>query len=109
RAFPRSAGLPDDVFEHDGQLTKREVRAATLAALAPLPGETLWDVGAGCGSIAVEWLRMGEGRSAIAVEQDPARAGMIARIAVSRAEPVGRHHIWRPLATVTQLAAVKPG
>ncbi len=189
RGVPRLAGLPDDAFEHDGQLTKREVRAATLAALAPLPGETLWDIGAGCGSIAIEWLRTGEGRSAIAVEQDPARAAMIARnatalgvpelriipgsapealeslpqpdavfigggigaasllphvwaslppggrlaanvvtaegearvfewharhggvltrIAVSRAEPVGPHHIWRPLATVTQLAAVKP-
>lgn len=189
RALPRSAGLPDDVFEHDGQLTKREVRAATLAALAPLPDETLWDVGAGCGSIAIEWLRMGEGRAAIAIERDPARAAMIARnaaalgvpelrialgdapealkdlssphaifigggigaaglllqtwaslppggrlvanvvttegearlldwhaqhggaltrIAVSRAEPVGPHHLWRPLATVTQFAAVKP-
>jgi precorrin-6Y C5,15-methyltransferase (decarboxylating) len=190
RALPRSAGLPDDVFEHDGQLTKREVRAATLAALAPLPGETLWDVGAGCGSIAIEWLRQGEGRSAIAVERDPGRAVMIARnaaalgvpelrivpgaapealkdlspphaifigggigaagllaqawaslppggrlvanvvttegearlldwharhggaltrIAVSRAETGGPHHLWRPLAPVTQLAAVKPG
>ena len=190
QALPRGTGLPDNVFEHDGQLTKREVRAATLAALAPLHGETLWDIGAGCGSIAIEWLRQGEGRSAIAVEQDPARAAMIARnattlgvpelrivlgaapealkglspphaifigggigaigllpqawaslppggrlvanvvttegearllewharhgggltrIAVSRAESVGPHHIWRPLATVTQLAAVKPG
>jgi precorrin-6Y C5,15-methyltransferase (decarboxylating) len=190
RALPLRAGLPDDVFEHDGQLTKREVRAATLAALAPLPGETLWDVGAGCGSIAIEWLRPGERRSAVAIERDPARAGMIARnaaalgvpelrivpgsapvafeglprpdavfigggiaaedllpaawtslkpggrlvanvvttdgearvldwharhggaltrIAVSRAEPAGPHHLWRPLATVTQLAAVKPG
>jgi precorrin-6Y C5,15-methyltransferase (decarboxylating) len=189
RALPRLAGLPDDAFEHDGQLTKREVRAATLAALAPLPGETLWDVGAGCGSIAIEWLRFGEGRSAIAIERDLSRATMIARnasvlgvpelrtvpgcapealaslpqpdavfigggigtagllaeawaslrpggrlvanvvtavgearilewharhggvltrIAVSRAEPVGPHHLWRPLATVTQLAAAKP-
>ena len=189
RALPLRASLPDDVFEHDGQLTKREVRAATLAALAPLPGETLWDVGAGCGSIAIEWLRPGEGRSAVAIERDPVRAGMIARnaatlgvpelwivagaapgafaglpqpdaifigggiaaddllavawrslkpsgrlvanvvttegearlldwharhggaltrIAVSRAEPVGPHHLWRPLAPVTQLAAVKP-
>jgi precorrin-6Y C5,15-methyltransferase (decarboxylating) len=190
RALPLRAGLPDDVFEHDGQLTKREVRAATLAALAPLPGETLWDVGAGCGSIAIEWLREGEQRSAIAIERSPARAAVIARnaaalgvpqlcvvlgtapeafeglpqpdaifigggigahdlltpawtslspggrlvanvvtaegearlldwharqggtltrVAVSRAEPVGPHHLWRPLATVTQFAAVKPG
>jgi precorrin-6B C5,15-methyltransferase / cobalt-precorrin-6B C5,C15-methyltransferase len=190
RALPLLAGLPDDVFEHDGQLTKREVRAATMAALAPLPGETLWDIGAGCGSIAIEWLRVGDGRSAIAIERDPARAAMIARnaaalgvpglrivagvapdalaglpqpdaifigggidtagllplvwaslpcggrlvanvvttagearlldwhakhggalarIAVSRAEPTGPHHLWRSLAVVTQLAAVKLG
>ena len=60
RGLPRLAGLPDDAFEHDGQLTKREIRAITLARLAPLPGETLWDIGAGCGSIAIEWLRAGE-------------------------------------------------
>jgi precorrin-6B C5,15-methyltransferase / cobalt-precorrin-6B C5,C15-methyltransferase len=190
RALPRLAGLPDEVFEHDGQLTKREVRAATLAALTPLPGETLWDVGAGCGSIAIEWLRAGEGRSAIAIERDAGRAAIIARnaaalgvpalriiaaaapdalnglplpnaifiggglghphllpqvwmmvpvgsrlvanvvttegearlldwharhggsltrIAVSRSEARGPHHLWRPLAAVTQLAVVKPG
>jgi precorrin-6B C5,15-methyltransferase / cobalt-precorrin-6B C5,C15-methyltransferase len=189
RAFSRLAGLPDDAFEHDGQLTKREVRAATLAALAPLAGETLWDVGAGCGSIAIEWLRAGKGVTAVAVERNPARAAAIARnaaslgvpglrvvvgsapeaiaslprpdaifvgggigapemlpslwaalppggrlvanvvtiggelrlsdwharhggalrrIAVSRAEPAGAHHLWRPLANVTQLALVKP-
>jgi precorrin-6Y C5,15-methyltransferase (decarboxylating) len=190
RAYPLFAGLPDDAFEHDGQLTKREIRAATLAALAPLPGEILWDVGAGCGSIAIEWLRAGDGRSAIAIERNAARVAVIARnaaslgvpglqivagaapdvlgdlpppdaifvgggigepallpalwrrlrpggrlianvvtaegearlvdwrsshggaltrIAVSRAEPAGRHHLWRPLAPVTQLAVAKPG
>jgi len=189
RALPLLAGLPDDAFEHDGQLTKREVRAATLAALAPLPGETLWDVGAGCGSIAIEWLRGGAGRSAIAIERVAGRAAVIARnanalgvpelrivsgdapaaldglpvpdaifvgggssapgllprlwmglrrggrlvanvvtaegearlldwhkscggtltrIAISRAEPFGRHHLWRSLAPVTQLAVTKP-
>ena len=188
RALPLLAGLPDDAFEHDGQLTKREVRAATLAALAPLPGETLWDVGAGCGSIAIEWLRAGDGRSAIAIERSTTRAAVIARnasslgvpglriiagaapkaldglpepnaifagggigepgllsllwarlrpggrlvanavtaegearlldwhmghggsltrIAVSRAEPVGSHRLWRALAPVTQLAVWK--
>jgi precorrin-6Y C5,15-methyltransferase (decarboxylating) len=188
RALSLLAGLPDDVFEHDGQLTKREVRAATLAALGPLPGETLWDIGAGSGSIAIEWLRGDGGRSAIAIEREPARAATIARnaallgvpglrivlgaapealedlpppdaifigggigeagllqqawaslalggrlvanvvtaegearlldwharhggaltrIAVSRAAPLGRRHLWRPLAPVTQLAAVK--
>jgi len=189
QAFSHLAGLPDDAFEHDGQLTKREVRAATLAALAPLAGETLWDIGAGCGSIAIEWMRAGPGTAAIAVERAPARAAMIARnaaalgvpglrvvlgaapealadlpqpkaifvgggigasellpplwqalppggrlvanvvtvegearlldwysrhggtltrFAVSRAEPAGVHHLWRPLASVTQLAVNKP-
>ena len=64
RPLSRLAGLPDDAFEHDGQLTKREVRAVTLARLAPLPGEMLWDIGAGCGSIAIEWLRAIAGRRA---------------------------------------------
>ncbi|HXP06477.1 MAG TPA: precorrin-6y C5,15-methyltransferase (decarboxylating) subunit CbiE [Stellaceae bacterium] len=79
RGLPRLAGLPDGAFEHDGQLTKREIRAATLAALAPLSGETLWDVGAGCGSVAIEWLRGGDNLSAVAIERDPARVAMIAR------------------------------
>jgi precorrin-6Y C5,15-methyltransferase (decarboxylating) len=92
RALPLFAGLPDDAFEHDGQLTKREVRAATLAALAPLPGETLWDVGAGCGSIAIEWLRAGEGRSAVAIERRSARAAVIARNAARLGVP-GLHII----------------
>jgi precorrin-6B C5,15-methyltransferase / cobalt-precorrin-6B C5,C15-methyltransferase len=190
RPLPLLAGLPDEVFEQDGQLTKREIRAATLAALAPLPGETLWDVGAGCGSIAIEWLRAGVGVEAITIERNPARAAIIARnaaalgvpaleivvgtapaaldglgqpdaifvggglggegllpalwavlppggrlvanvvtaegearllewhgrhggaltrIAVSRAEPLGRHHLWRALAPVTQLVATKRG
>jgi precorrin-6Y C5,15-methyltransferase (decarboxylating) len=190
RGLSRLAGLPDNAFEHDGQLTKREIRAATLAALAPLPGELLWDVGAGCGSIAIEWLRADDLVSAIAIERDTARAAMIARnaamlgvprlriipgaastalaglappdavfiggglgdpallpsvwqalrpggrlvanvistageralldwhaahggaltrLAVSRAEPLGRHLGWRPLAPVTQLTCTKPG
>ncbi|MGE0257212.1 MAG: precorrin-6y C5,15-methyltransferase (decarboxylating) subunit CbiE [Alphaproteobacteria bacterium] len=190
RPLARLAGLPDDAFDHDGQLTKREIRAMTLARLAPLPGETLWDVGAGCGSIAIEWLRAVAGAVAIAVEQHEARAAIIARnaarlgvpglrvvagrapealaglprpdaifigggiagpilldtawaalrsggrlvanavsiegerrlldwrernggeltrIAVSRAEPLGAHHAWRPLLPVTQYSAVKPG
>jgi precorrin-6Y C5,15-methyltransferase (decarboxylating) len=189
RGLSRLAGLPDDAYEHDGQLTKREIRAATLAALAPLPGELLWDVGAGCGSIAIEWLRADDQVSAIAIERDAARAAMIARnaamlgvprlqivpgaapaaltglpppdavfiggglgdrrllpavwqalrpggrlaanvvstdgeralldwhaahggaltrLAVSRAEPLGGHLGWRPLAPVTQLTCIKP-
>lgn len=65
----RLAGLPDSAYHHDGQLTKREVRAITLAALAPQPGELLWDVGAGCGSIGIEWLRSHRHCQAIAIEQ----------------------------------------
>jgi precorrin-6Y C5,15-methyltransferase (decarboxylating) len=72
-------GLPDDAFDHDGQLTKRHVRAVTLAALAPLPGELLWDVGAGSGSIAIEWLRAVPGTRAVAFEADPARAARIVK------------------------------
>src|SRR6185312_9278817 len=70
-------GLPDDAFDHDGQLTKREVRAVTLALLGPRPGELLWDVGAGNGSIAVEWSRAHPACRAVAVEPDPARAARI--------------------------------
>lgn len=65
----RLPGLPDSAYHHDGQLTKREVRAITLAALSPLPGELLWDVGAGCGSIGIEWLRSHPRCRAIAIEQ----------------------------------------
>ncbi|WP_433271881.1 precorrin-6y C5,15-methyltransferase (decarboxylating) subunit CbiE [Actinosynnema sp. CS-041913] len=72
-------GLLDDAYEHDGQLTKREVRAVTLALLAPRPGELLWDVGAGSGSIAVEWSRTHPSCRAIAVERDPVRAERIGR------------------------------
>lgn len=75
--MPTTPGLPDDVFDHDGALTKRTVRAATLAALAPLPGELLWDVGAGSGSVAVEWCRVHPANRAIAVERDQARCARI--------------------------------
>ncbi|HZB91213.1 MAG TPA: precorrin-6y C5,15-methyltransferase (decarboxylating) subunit CbiE [Stellaceae bacterium] len=83
RPLSRLAGLPDSAFEHDGQLTKREIRAATLAALAPLPGELLWDIGAGNGSVAIEWLRAGRDMQAIAVERDTARCAQIARNAAA--------------------------
>ena len=73
----RSPGLPDSAFEHDGTITKREVRAITLAALAPLPGDVLWDIGAGNGTIAIEWLRVEPRAHALAFEKDPARAGRI--------------------------------
>lgn len=72
-------GLPDDAYEHDGQLTKRHIRAATLATLAPAPGELLWDVGGGSGSIAIEWMRTHPSCRAITVERDPVRAERITR------------------------------
>ncbi|HEX7969899.1 MAG TPA: precorrin-6y C5,15-methyltransferase (decarboxylating) subunit CbiE [Stellaceae bacterium] len=189
RVLSRRASLPDDAFEHDGKITKRAVRAATLAALAPVAGEMLWDIGAGCGSIAIEWLRASRAVGAVAIERDAARCGTIARnaaalgvpdlrvvhgaapaaldglpppdaiflgggasdgalwealwralrpsgrlianavtlegeaqllrwhareggelarLAVSRAEPVGGYHGWRALMTVTQLTLTKP-
>jgi precorrin-6Y C5,15-methyltransferase (decarboxylating) len=69
RILPRAAGIADELFEHDGQITKREIRALTLSALAPRRGELLWDVGAGAGSVAIEWLLADVSLSAIAVEQ----------------------------------------
>ncbi len=86
-AHPRIPGLPDDAFRNDGQLTKREVRAATLAALAPLPEQLLWDVGAGCGSVAIEWMRCHFTCEAAAVERDGGRVAMIADNAVALGTP----------------------
>jgi precorrin-6Y C5,15-methyltransferase (decarboxylating) len=76
--LPRTPGLPDDAFRHDGQLTKREVRAATLAALVPVAGQLLWDVGAGCGSVAIEWLRAAPRSRAVAVERKAERRALMA-------------------------------
>lgn len=182
----RAAGLPDSVFDHDGQMTKREVRAVTLGVLAPQPGELLWDIGTGAGSVAIEWMRLGG--KAIGIERSPDRlrkaaanaaalgvpallliqgdavdkvkdipppdavfvgggltsqglishcwtalkpggrlvcnavtmegekaladlraeiGGEMTRIAVSRLEPVGPYHGWRPLMPVTQFCAAK--
>ncbi|MDX9666642.1 precorrin-6y C5,15-methyltransferase (decarboxylating) subunit CbiE [Pseudomonas sp. P5_152] len=75
----RLAGLPDSAFAHDGQLTKRDVRAVTLAHLAPIPGELLWDVGAGSGSIGIEWMRAHPSCRAFAIEADPGRQLLIER------------------------------
>lgn len=77
--FGWTAGLPDDAFEHDGQLTKRDLRASALARLAPIPGEHLWDVGAGAGSIGIEWMRAHPTCSATAIEGNPERAARISR------------------------------
>ena len=73
--LPRGSGLADDLFAHDGQITKRPIRALALSALAPRPGETLWDIGAGSGSISVEWALAGG--MAIAVERSKDRAANI--------------------------------
>jgi precorrin-6Y C5,15-methyltransferase (decarboxylating) len=70
-------GLPDEAFEHDGQITKRDLRAAAMARLGPCPGELLWDVGAGAGSVGIEWMRTDPRCRAVAVEARPARAARI--------------------------------
>ncbi|SOE09356.1 precorrin-6Y C5,15-methyltransferase (decarboxylating) [Hoeflea halophila] len=85
--LPSVPGLPDDAFEHDGQLTKREVRAVTLARLGPVPGGLLWDVGAGCGSIGIEWIRAARGARAIAIEASEARRTMAAHNAMTLGAP----------------------
>ncbi len=85
--YPRLPGLPDAAFEHDGQLTKREVRAVTLAALAPMPGQLLWDVGAGAGSVAIEWLRALDHGRAVAIESQASRLAMIERNALGLGTP----------------------
>jgi len=85
--LPRTPGLPDDAFRHDGQLTKREVRAVTLSALAPAPGAQLWDVGAGCGSIAVEWMRAAPRARAVAVERRADRLTLLADNAAALGVP----------------------
>ncbi|UCO98815.1 precorrin-6y C5,15-methyltransferase (decarboxylating) subunit CbiE [Metapseudomonas lalkuanensis] len=77
RPLPLTTGLPDDAYRHDGQLTKRDVRAVTLARLAPRPGELLWDVGAGCGSIGIEWMRAHPDCRAIAIEANEGRQAHI--------------------------------
>jgi precorrin-6B C5,15-methyltransferase / cobalt-precorrin-6B C5,C15-methyltransferase len=87
RVLARTPGLADNLFEHDGQITKREVRAVTLASLAPRRGELLWDIGAGSGSVAVEWMLADPSMRAIAVEQRPDRVGCIRRNAAAFGVP----------------------
>ena len=87
RVIPLTPGLPDDWFEHDGQLTKREVRAVTLAALEPHRGGLLWDIGAGSGSVGIEWMLCHPANRAIAIERDVVRTGRIARNAASLGVP----------------------
>lgn len=87
KLLPAAPGLPDEAFNHDGQITKREVRAITLAALGPAPGALLWDVGAGCGSVAIEWMRAARAAQAIAFEQNEARVALIAENALNLGAP----------------------
>lgn len=87
RVLARAPGLPDALFEHDGQITKREVRAVTLSALAPRRGELLWDIGAGSGSVAIEWMLADPSLRAIAIEEDAARAARIRRNAATFGVP----------------------
>jgi precorrin-6Y C5,15-methyltransferase (decarboxylating) len=82
-----ATGLPDDMFEHDGQITKRDIRAMTLAALAPRQGEILWDIGAGSGSIGIEWMLRHKANHAIAIEARSDRAQRIARNALALGVP----------------------
>lgn len=87
RVLPRTAGLADNLFEHDGQITKREIRAVTLSSLAPRRGELLWDIGAGAGSVAIEWMLADPAMRAIAIERRAPRAARIARNAAAFGVP----------------------
>jgi precorrin-6Y C5,15-methyltransferase (decarboxylating) len=87
RVIPVRAGVPDAAFEHDGQLTKRDVRAVTLSALAPYAGAWLWDVGAGAGSIAIEWMLAHPACRVVAIERDAERCARIARNATALGVP----------------------
>jgi precorrin-6Y C5,15-methyltransferase (decarboxylating) len=116
--LPTVPGLPDESYESDGQLTKREVRAVTLSRLAPVPGQLLWDVGGGAGSIAIEWLRHHPSCRAIAIEQDPDRAkrldrnaaglGVAVRIVVGAA-PAALAELEAPSAVFVGGGATVPG
>jgi precorrin-6B C5,15-methyltransferase / cobalt-precorrin-6B C5,C15-methyltransferase len=85
--IPLAPGLDDDFFEHDGQLTKREVRAVTLSSLQPLQGQLLWDIGLGAGSVAIEWLLRHPSLRAIGIEARSDRAGRAARNAAGLGVP----------------------
>lgn len=87
RVLPLASGLADDLFEHDGQITKREIRAVTLSTLAPRRGELLWDIGGGSGSISIEWMLCHPSLRAIAIEHNAERAERIARNATNCGVP----------------------
>lgn len=106
-AYSTQAGLPDDAYATDGQLTKREIRALTLARLAPLPGQTLWDIGAGSGSVAIEWMRAHPTCRAIALERDPRRAERITTNAHRLGVPDLRVHTGNAPVELAKLAEVE--
>jgi len=87
QVLPRGPGLPDDAFEHDGKMTKSEIRAISLSRLAPRPGELLWDIGCGCGSVAIEWLRMAGKTRAIGLDPHADRRNMAQRNALKLGVP----------------------
>ncbi len=87
RVIARAAGLPDSLFEHDGQITKREIRAATLSSLGPRRGELLWDIGSGSGSVAIEWMLADPSMRAVAIEARADRAARIIRNAAAFGAP----------------------
>jgi precorrin-6Y C5,15-methyltransferase (decarboxylating) len=87
KMLPLSCGLPDEFFENDGQLTKRDIRAMTLSALAPRKGEMLWDIGAGSGSIGIEWMLRHPQNRAVAIEARADRAARISRNAAALGVP----------------------
>lgn len=87
QVIPLASGLPDDLFEHDGQITKREIRSVTLSTLAPRAGELLWDVGCGSGSVGIEWLLRHLANRAIGIERRPDRAARAARNAARLGVP----------------------
>ncbi len=87
RILARTPGLPDALFEHDGQITKREIRALTLSSLAPCRGQLLWDIGAGSGSVSIEWMLTDPMMRAIAIEQNAERAARIRRNAAAFGVP----------------------
>jgi precorrin-6B C5,15-methyltransferase / cobalt-precorrin-6B C5,C15-methyltransferase len=87
RVLPRAAGLPDNWFEHDAPITKREIRAMSLSQLAPGRGELLWDVGSGSGSVAIEWMLADPANNAVAIEVRHDRAERIARNALTFGVP----------------------
>jgi precorrin-6Y C5,15-methyltransferase (decarboxylating) len=100
--MPRT-GLPDDAFEHDGKMTKREMRRLTLSALAPRRGQRLWDIGVGCGSVAIEWMRADRDMEAVGVDTSAARIAMAAANATRLGAPRLKLHQGRAPEILSEL------